>query len=414
LAALRIHSEPWAGVCFLVTGGILCLAFVAAVCRRGAERAWCLGFASFGWISFGLPFRLRNYFAVRPPTRALLEQLAPLLGVPIGARFPDHVAEQSFFAIGDCLWSLLAAVLGGFLASALFGRVASTQEEANADSRPAGSVSPRSWAMPAVIFLAGLIPIGVIAVAGARLDPGVWAGLTFVLTWWLIGLSALGALCGSGLRRESWLAATLFGAGFLILAFNRPRYEDPDERPTSLPTVQLLEAIRPRIETIAGAFSANPNNIAATHARIHKALTQCVPMRFTTPTTLEEVLKYVREATRGPDGAPIPIFVDPIGLKEAEKSMTSTVTGIDLEGVMLRTSLRLCLRQLDLVFVAKDGVLLITSQEDEHSLILYASDDPFQIVGHCLLAVLAAGLGAAAAPVVCHPARRQRGRAAVG
>ena len=86
-------------------------------------------------------------------------------------------------------------------------------------------------------------------------------------------------------------------------------------------------------------------------ARIQRALSKRVPMRFPDETTLEEILKYIQEATRGPDGRVIPIYVDPIGLQEAEKSMTSTVKGIDLEGVRLETSLRLCLKQLELAYV---------------------------------------------------------------
>jgi hypothetical protein len=56
---------------------------------------------------------------------------------------------------------------------------------------------------------------------------------------------------------------------------------------------------------------------------------------------------------------------------------------------------------------------MITSQEDEESLFMRPNDDPFQIVGHCLLALIAAGLGGLAAPLVCDLTRRQRGRAAV-
>ena len=59
----------------------------------------------------------------------------------------------------------------------------------------------------------------------------------------------------------------------------------------------------------------------------------------------------------------IPIYVDPIGLQEAEKSMTSTVRNINLEGVALRVSLKLLLNQLDLTYTVKDGLLTITSTD---------------------------------------------------
>ena len=58
--------------------------------------------------------------------------------------------------------------------------------------------------------------------------------------------------------------------------------------------------------------------------------------------------------------------------------------------------MRLCLRQLDLDFSVQDGYVLITSEDQ------VASDlgDPFLIVGHALLALLAAGIGAIAALLI--------------
>ena len=55
-------------------------------------------------------------------------------------------------------------------------------------------------------------------------------------------------------------------------------------------------------------------------------------MHFPNETPLEDVIKYVRTSTTSPafpDG--IPIYVDPLGLQEAEKTTASTVT-IDLRG----------------------------------------------------------------------------------
>ena len=91
------------------------------------------------------------------------------------------------------------------------------------------------------------------------------------------------------------------------------------------------------------------------------ALEKPVPMSFGDDTPLEDVLKYVKEATRGSIKSGIPIYVDPIGLQEAEKSMTSTVR-IDLKSSPLKDTLRLLLDQLDLAYVVKDDVLMIISQ----------------------------------------------------
>jgi hypothetical protein len=389
---------------------VLCLAVVGAVCRHGTERVWWLGFASFGWIYLGLPFRY-NEFSQKLPTEIILEILGRLMGVPAGeiTIYSADDSRRSFFLIGHCLFTLLAAVLGGLLAIAMFGSAASRAEDAIAGIQPGRHAPPRWWARPSVILLSGLALVTSIAVACARLDARLWAGSTFLLTWWLLSLTALGALFGRGRRREFWLGATLLGAGFMIVTFNRLPYDEDNPRFFLRPSIQFLEAIRTHFETLVGGFALDPDNTGAMQTRIHNALEQRVPMRFPDETTLEEILKYIREATRDAHGRVIPLYVSPIGLQVAEKSMTSIVRGIDLEGVKLATSLRLCLKQLELAYVVRDGVLVITSEIDAETLFTSPTDDAFQIVGHCLLALIAAGLGGAAAPLVCDLARRQRG-----
>jgi hypothetical protein len=55
--------------------------------------------------------------------------------------------------------------------------------------------------------------------------------------------------------------------------------------------------------------------------------------------------------------------VDPRGLADAEKTMSSTVRGLDLEGIPLKTTLRLALRQLGLASCVRDGVLMISTPQ---------------------------------------------------
>ena len=88
-----------------------------------------------------------------------------------------------------------------------------------------------------------------------------------------------------------------------------------------------------------------------------------ISMSFNEDTPLEDVLKYVSASTKSDNSPGIEIYVNPKGLQEAEKSMTSTVRNLDLEGVPLKTTLRLLLRQLDLGCVVKNGVLVIDSLE---------------------------------------------------
>jgi hypothetical protein len=78
---------------------------------------------------------------------------------------------------------------------------------------------------------------------------------------------------------------------------------------------------------------------------------------------LEEALKYIKSNTQSeeldlPSG--LPIYVDPIGLQEAEKTLASTVI-LDVEGVAMKDALRLVLDQLALEYDVKDGLMIITS-----------------------------------------------------
>jgi RNA polymerase sigma factor (sigma-70 family) len=92
-------------------------------------------------------------------------------------------------------------------------------------------------------------------------------------------------------------------------------------------------------------------------------LDDLIAVNFPHETPLEDFLKHIREATKSSElRNGIPIYVDPLGLQEAERSLTSTIQ-IDLEGVPLRRTLQLVLRQLGLAYFVEDGMIYITSQE---------------------------------------------------
>jgi len=93
-----------------------------------------------------------------------------------------------------------------------------------------------------------------------------------------------------------------------------------------------------------------------------------IPIRFPGGVSLEDLSRFLRESTKGaelPDG--LPIYFDPEGLQEEDKTLASKVS-MDLEGIPLRTTLRLLLRQAGLTYTVKDGLMTITSQE--------AADEP--------------------------------------
>jgi len=121
----------------------------------------------------------------------------------------------------------------------------------------------------------------------------------------------------------------------------------------------------PKPKKTAAAAGARGHGKDPRSQRIHTKLDDLVAMNFPNETTLEEFLKYIREATKSPEmHNGIPIYVDPISLQEAEKSMNSTIT-IDLEGVPLRRTLQLVLKQLGLHYLVEDGMIYITSEESE-------------------------------------------------
>ncbi len=423
LAALRTPSETWAGIVLLATLAALGIASVGAICLRARSRAGFLGFAVFGWIYMAAAFPPYGYWP-KLPTRSLLEQLAPRIA-GINGPFPPAgdmggmgggmrsvgqgggtslwlTAAEHFLQIGHCLFALLAASLGAVLSRWLFGAAIEKSEETTARSPEADEVRPRKWWVTPLIFSLWGLALASIASAGAVLPPGLWAGSTFLLTCCLLGLMAFGAAAARGRRRQAWLGAAVFGVGFMIMAFVRFDYGPLPH----LPTGEFLYEIRPWLPAVANGLWSGPNTTTAANARIHELLKQPIPMHFDDETPLEDVVNFIKKATSGKDGKGIPIYVDPIGLSEADKTMASTVRNIELDGVPLRVTLRLCLNQLDLAFGVTDGYLLITSKESFDQALLSAPEDAYQAVGHCVLALIAAGIGGLVAPGVCKLARR--------
>jgi hypothetical protein len=408
LASLKNASPAWAGAMLLLTCGILALGVGGAIYREGAERVWWLGFSIFGWGYMLLWWFLHDHPSLVLPTTGLLERLAPSLGVPPGmggmggigggmrsvAMFGGFgggggggpAIDPYYAQAGHCLFALMAALLGGALSVFFFASSSDRSDRSHSDG-PEASQPPRSrWLRPTIIGLVVLIAAGAAATIGSGARAPLWAGITFALTCALVGIAILGAVAGRGPRRAIWLGAALFGAGYMALIFSR----NPGQMPRAyFPTDQILENLLPWFPPV----SRSPYQ---ENARIREALGRPISMRFPNETALDDVLKYIKQATTTPDYPGIPIYVDPIGLQEAERSMNSTVQ-IDLEGVPLKETLRLCLKQLGLTYKVRDGHLRITSEDEDPEPDL---EDPFLIVGHCLLALLAAGFGAVAAPMV--------------
>ena len=105
--------------------------------------------------------------------------------------------------------------------------------------------------------------------------------------------------------------------------------------------------------------------------QIQQKLNQPIQMPFENDTPLGDALEYIKTATADQDMVDgIPIYVDPIGLQEAEETLQSPIT-MNLSGVPLKSTLRLMLKQLDLTYTVKDGLVTITFED--------ATDTPTEI-----------------------------------
>jgi hypothetical protein len=85
-----------------------------------------------------------------------------------------------------------------------------------------------------------------------------------------------------------------------------------------------------------------------------------IDLRFE-KTSLEDVFKLIKSATcRGPNDRGIPIYVDPMGLLEAEKTLATPVS-FTAKREPLKSSLDRLLKSLSLTYSVKDGFLMVTS-----------------------------------------------------
>jgi len=111
-----------------------------------------------------------------------------------------------------------------------------------------------------------------------------------------------------------------------------------------------------------GGTSDQVGGMDAKSRAIQAKLDSPIAIPFASETPLEDVLKYVKQATaddRLPAG--IPFYVDPTSLQDSEVTMASTVQ-LNLEGVTLRRGLGLMLDQLKLTFAVEDGLLIISTE----------------------------------------------------
>jgi hypothetical protein len=89
-------------------------------------------------------------------------------------------------------------------------------------------------------------------------------------------------------------------------------------------------------------------------------LEEPVAVVFPKKVTLDEVLQHIQRATKnGPNDPGIPIYIDPLGLQRAARSLNTTVT-INEKSLPLKDSLARVLTSLGMAYIVKDDVLIIS------------------------------------------------------
>jgi hypothetical protein len=102
---------------------------------------------------------------------------------------------------------------------------------------------------------------------------------------------------------------------------------------------------------------------------INDVLAQPIALNYADGAALEDLLKEVKKQTAtvpkpGKPWAGIPIYVDPIGLQETERSMKSTVQRPpSADTLTLGEHLRRVLEPLGLGYEVKSGFLMISAKE---------------------------------------------------
>ena len=247
-------------------------------------------------------------------------------------------------------------------------------------------------AVMAIIVLAAL---GFAALRNA--DP-FWAGVVAFATYLLLAASILGVVYRREAKRAFWLGFALMGIGYAMIAHefvmggssdHTGKIVEPEPK-APLVTAALLDRLKPFLGPVAGASTGTIFDSWLARPRdrlIFRALDKIIDVPFAQETPLTDVIKYIQKSTVDPPDLPngIPIYVEPTGLLESEKTLQSPIA-YNITGVPLKTSLRLILKQLDLYYKVRDGLLIIDYVGNQDSIESYA----FERVGHCLITL---GLG---------------------
>jgi hypothetical protein len=401
---MSIAFEPWSAGLFLGLRCALGLAVVGAVCCKGPARAWWLGFAALGWISVRASFDLDNAFEQKLPAQMLLGAVGPsIFGTDAYIMPPSPFEDGRHFVVWHCLWALLAAVFGGMLAITISGAMAERMRENVGGVRTIARFGRNYRLVQAGFWSVGLALAITISFGSTLLGPPLWAGVAYFLTWSLLQLAALRSFLGHGKRRDGWLAASVLGASFLIVAFGRAA---GDTWPRVFPTAKLLDELRPRAPMAFIGYPDGWDAPSAMNAPVLAVLEREVTLNFVEEAPLEDVLESIQGQTADADGKRIRVALGALTGGQENIFMVPSLRMLDLEGVPLRIGLQLGLDQIGLTHHVKDGALVIHHKDSDDEASVSTATDAYQIVGHCMLSLIAAGFGGAVTALVCSRNRR--------
>ncbi len=106
-AAVRNSDPTWSGMLAMLTYGSLGVAILGMVLRRGAERAWWIGYFVFGCGYMRMMSWAFSHLA-KPPTLLLLEWVRGKAGSPPAAADPFAAENLVLLQIDRCLWAFPA------------------------------------------------------------------------------------------------------------------------------------------------------------------------------------------------------------------------------------------------------------------------------------------------------------------
>lgn len=243
--------------------------------------------------------------------------------------------------------------------------------------------------MTVAAAMVGVSGLAVVLAALRFATPLVANAFELVTLGWL-ALAPLGLAYRRGSRRAFWLGFVLLGWGYRTLSADQLCSHS---EPKSLATSMLLDALQPGVQDGRARESAPQllRRLAGfadpANTRVLAALERPVPVTFDDPTPLRDVLRSIRDATRGeslPEG--IPFHIDSAGWTGDPGTWPLSA---DLRGVPLRTALGMMLDEAGMAYLVRDGVVVVSGRTlpDEED------GTSFGVIGHCVFALLFGGLG---------------------